>query len=82
MTGLFSCLSVKMRTLVKARKYLQKNGFDLPLAIRSGNVSPEIFSGTLPTTIVLNKEGRIVLKQEGIANYNTAEFMQQLKSLF
>ncbi len=67
---------------VKAINYLQKNGFDIPFITRSGNVPSRIFSGTLPTTIVLNKEGRVVLKHEGIANYNTAEFRQQLKNLF
>lgn len=67
---------------VKARNYLQKHGFDIPFITRSGRIPPGIFSGTLPTTIVLNKEGRIVLKHEGIANYNTSEFRQQLKNLF
>jgi hypothetical protein len=45
---------------LKARQYLDKNDFTIPLFNRSGNVPSEIFSGTLPTTIVLNKEGKIV----------------------
>jgi len=35
----------------------------------------------LPTTIVLNKEGKIVLKHEGMAGYDTEDFMRQLKEL-
>ena len=65
----------------KAIQYLDKNNFIIPLYERSGNVSNEIFSGTLPTTIVLNKQGKIVLKHEGMAGYNTDEFIKQLKDL-
>ena len=65
----------------KTIQYLDKNNFIIPLYERSGNVPNEIFSGTLPTTIVLNKQGKIVLKHEGMAGYNTDEFIKQLKDL-
>jgi thiol-disulfide isomerase/thioredoxin len=64
-----------------AAYYLQSNRFDIPLLSISGGVSPEIYSGSLPTTVVLNKDGQIVYKHEGIAKYNTTEFIQQLKDL-
>lgn len=65
----------------KAMQYLNKNNFIIPLYNLSGNVPNEIFSGTLPTTIVLNKQGNIVLKHEGMAGYNTDAFIKQLKEL-
>lgn len=65
----------------KARNYLQKEGFDMPISARAGNVPAELYSGTLPTTLVLNKEGAVVLKHEGVAGYNTPRFKQQLKAL-
>lgn len=65
----------------KAKQYLDKNNFDIPLFSRSGNVPSEIFNGTLPTTIVLNKEGKIVLNHTGMAGYNTDDFIKQLKEL-
>ena len=65
----------------KAAAYLKRKGFLLPVVRRHGQVPKEIFSGTLPTTVVLNKEGRIVLKKEGLANYNTEDFIKQLKAL-
>lgn len=43
----------------KAKAYWQKNGFTMPLLSSIGNVPAEIFSGTLPTTLVLNKEGKL-----------------------
>ncbi|HJW16681.1 MAG TPA: TlpA disulfide reductase family protein [Flavisolibacter sp.] len=65
----------------KASAYLQSNGFAMPLLSISGGVPSEIYSGSLPTTVVLNKEGQIVYKHEGIAKYNTMEFIKQLKDL-
>lgn len=65
----------------KARQYLQSNSFTIPLHTRSGNSPEELFSGTLPTTVVIDKEGRIVLKHEGLASYNTDRFINQLNEL-
>ncbi|GAC1598974.1 MAG: hypothetical protein NVS3B8_11510 [Chitinophagaceae bacterium] len=62
----------------KAKNYLEKNQYTIPLYSRSGNVPNEIFSGSLPTTIVIDKKGRIVLKHEGMAGYDTDKFMKQL----
>lgn len=64
----------------KAIQYLKKNNFSIPIYHRN-QVSSKIFSGTLPTTIVLNKLGNIVLKHEGIADYDNEEFINQLKAL-
>jgi len=65
----------------KAIQYLEKNHFTMPLHYTAGNVSNEIFSGSLPTTVVLNKEGKIVLKHQGMAGYNSENFIRQLKEL-
>lgn len=65
----------------KADKYLKESGFNVPLVTRAGVVPGELYSGTLPTTLVLNKEGLVVLKHEGVAGYNTPKFKLQLKNL-
>jgi thiol-disulfide isomerase/thioredoxin len=65
----------------KAVEYLKKNGFTIPLCNSAGEVPFEIFGGTLPTTIVLDKDGRIVMNHTGMAGYNTDGFMKQLKEL-
>lgn len=64
----------------KAIEYLQKNNFSIPIYNRH-QVPAQLFSGTLPTTVVLNKEGKIVLKHERMADYNNDEFISQLKAL-
>ena len=65
----------------KAEKYLKESGFSMPLVIRAGTVPGKLYSGTLPTTLVLNKEGAVVLRHEGVAGYNTPKFKQQLRDL-
>ena len=65
----------------KAKKFIEENHYSLPFFTRSGNVSPSIFEGSLPTTIVLNKEGAIVLKHEGMASYDQESFVNQLEAL-
>lgn len=65
----------------KAVAFLAKKGYAMPMVTRAGNVPSEIYSGTLPTTVVLNKEGNIVFKEEGLAKYNSSEFIHQLKAL-
>jgi len=65
----------------KAIEYLRKNQFTIPFFYAPGDVSNDIFSGTLPTTVVLDKEGKIVLKHQGMAGYNSDDFIKQLKEL-
>lgn len=65
----------------KAKAYLQKEHFSFLFVASVGDVPVPFFSGTLPTTVVLNKEGNMVLKHEGLARYNTTKFKEQLKSL-
>jgi thiol-disulfide isomerase/thioredoxin len=65
----------------KAMEYLNKNHPGIPLFYATSNVPTDIFGGSLPTTLVLNKELKIVLKKQGMAGYNTEHFIRQLKQL-
>lgn len=65
----------------KAKDFLADHDYSIPIVRRVGNIANEDFSGTLPTTVILNKDGKIVMRHEGIANYNNSSFVKQLKSL-
>ncbi|MGN6532214.1 MAG: TlpA family protein disulfide reductase [Ginsengibacter sp.] len=65
----------------KAKIYLERSNLTVPFYVASGEVPVEIFAGNLPTTIVLDKEGKIILKHNGMAKYDSNEFMRQLKEL-
>ena len=64
----------------KGINYIESHDFSIPLYYQY-NVSEKLFSGTLPTTVILDKDGKIVLKHEGMADYDNAKFIRQLKEL-
>jgi thiol-disulfide isomerase/thioredoxin len=61
--------------------YFNRNNFRLPLVRTSGPMSAGLYAGTLPTTIILNRDGQIVYRHEGMANYDTARFIEELTAL-
>jgi thiol-disulfide isomerase/thioredoxin len=65
----------------KEIKYIKDNHLAISQHYATDNIPTEIFSGTLPTTVVLDKNGKVVLKHSGMAKYNTDEFIRQLKEL-
>jgi len=65
----------------KAKRFAEKRGFSLPIYQAASGI-PDVFSGNVvPTTYVIAPNGRIVLKREGMAEYNTQTFRDFLTSL-
>ena len=67
--------------LAKGRAYLDNENFSVPMYQSISNVSSEVYSGTLPTTLVLDKEGVIRYHHTGIANYASGKFIRQMAEL-
>lgn len=65
----------------KAINYLKKVGFDMPIMTSASAISQDLYSGTLPTTIVLNKAGELAMKHEGMAKYNSGSFIEDFIEL-
>lgn len=65
----------------KAINYLKKEGFNMPIMTSASAISQELYSGTLPTTIVLNKAGEVAMKHEGMAKYNSGSFTKDFTEL-
>ena len=63
------------------KAYLEKEGFTVPMYQSKGNVPAEVYSGTLPTTVVLDKNGIVRYHHAGIANYASNKFVRQIKEL-
>lgn len=61
--------------------YLQKEKYSVPFYKSRGNVPSEIYTGALPTTIVLDKKGKVRFKHEGFADYGTEKFEKQIETL-
>ncbi|WP_443937526.1 TlpA family protein disulfide reductase [Pedobacter sp. MW01-1-1] len=67
--------------LDKSAEFIRTKKFDLPLYRSLGQISEQIFSGTLPTTVIFNKKGEMVFKKEGMANYQDPDVIRFLNEL-
>lgn len=65
----------------KAQDFLKNRGFTFE-GYRLGGNRPEVFqSSIIPTTYIVSKDGRLVSKKRGMANYNTSAFKKFLNEL-
>lgn len=65
----------------QSQSFMDKRKFNLPVYTPASSIPHILFGGALPTTIVLNKNGKIVFKHEGAADYANEEFQNYIKSL-
>lgn len=63
------------------KSYLKENGFTVPFLVPAGNIPDVLYSGSLPTTVVLDKKGEIRLHHKGLADYSKDSFYKQIDEL-
>ncbi|AIM36632.1 TlpA family protein disulfide reductase [Sphingobacterium sp. SG20118] len=54
----------------KANKFMQGKQLTLPVYYPNSQIPQEWLGGSIPTTIIINKEGEIATKHEGLADYS------------
>jgi thiol-disulfide isomerase/thioredoxin len=64
----------------KSQKFIEGKNWELPVVHASYGLNSSLQSESIPTTIVVNKAGKIVFYQEGMSNFNTDEFRDFLKA--
>lgn len=62
-------------------KFMEKHDWDLPVYTVEGDIPQVYLDGAIPTTIILDKEGRLVARHIGGANYDTPEIAKGLSNL-
>ena len=65
----------------KAQKYMDGKGYKLPVYNAASSIPEVIFKGSLPTTVVFDKKGRIAYNEAGAANYGSEKFIDFIKKL-
>lgn len=65
----------------KATEFIQNREIDIPYYFPASALPPDFSSEYLPTTYVISKEGQIVYKKEGIADYSSMNFAQWMLEL-
>ena len=65
----------------KAKAFKAKKGFDFPI-YRIAYDLPDMYNtGSLPTTILINAQGKLALTHMGMADYDTEAFREYLEEL-
>ena len=59
---------------VKSQKFMDKRKFNLPVYTPASPIPSSYMSGAIPTTLVLNKYGKVVFKHEGMGDFTNEEF--------
>lgn len=67
--------------LLKSQTYMDNKGYKLPVYQVASNIPEMIFKGSLPTTIVFDKKGRVSYNEVGAANYASEKFIEFIKKL-
>ena len=65
----------------KSSKFMEKNKYDLPVYTAVSSVPQEFLSGSIPTTVIIDKEGKVVGRHEGGADYMNPEILKFFKEL-
>ncbi|MGE6220075.1 TlpA family protein disulfide reductase [Nubsella zeaxanthinifaciens] len=65
----------------KSLAYMKARDYALPVYQMNSSVPEQLFAGSLPTTIVFDKQGRLSFKHEGAANYNSKKFVEFIGKL-
>lgn len=61
--------------------YMQKNNYQLKVYSILSAIPENIFSGTLPTTVIIEPNGDIVFQHSGMADYDTKEMLNFINTL-
>ena len=67
--------------LIKSLAFMKSQGYNLPLYGFSGAIPPDLSNGSIPLTLIIDPEGRVIRRYEGIENYDSQEMLAFLSSL-
>ena len=67
--------------LNKSVPFIKKHDYTLPVFETVTDIPSAMLGGSIPTTVVINKQGLIVFKHEGVADYSGDEFTGYLQKL-
>lgn len=67
--------------LSKSNDFMIKRNYKMPVYKAESEIPRQIFGGVLPTSVVFDKQGRISLMHEGMANYSKQKIVDFLKEL-
>lgn len=65
----------------KSQKFMDKRKFDMPVYTPVSVIPKSYMDRSIPTSLVLNKYGKVVFKHEGMGDYSNKEFATFINQL-
>ena len=65
----------------KARQFINQKGYTFPVYFLTGYMPGMYNSGTIPSTYLISKQGKVAVKEIGMADYNTTKFRNFISGL-
>ena len=65
----------------KSVKFMERKKYELPVYIPASAIPSSILDGSIPTTLIVDKKGKIVFKHKGGADYSNEDFVKFLEGL-
>lgn len=65
----------------RARKFMDKNGYGLPVYAAGSEIPKSFLDKTIPSTVILDKQGDVAMHHIGGANYADTELVDFIKKL-
>ncbi|MBK0378097.1 TlpA family protein disulfide reductase [Mucilaginibacter segetis] len=67
--------------LNKSVEFMKNHNYPLPVYQTDSNMPPNIFGGTIPTTLIIDKGGKIIYQHNGAADYDSQKMVDYLDLL-
>jgi hypothetical protein len=65
----------------KARRFIKRKAYTFPVYQLTGDVPEAYSTASIPTTFVIAADGRMVVRKEGMAQYDGEKFVSFLRTL-
>lgn len=75
----FALITTEDTEVVKA--FLQKKGYNLPVFIPAQETPKLLYESSIPTNYIIDKEGNIVVKEQGAQDWNSNSVRETLDTL-
>ena len=63
------------------RLFLEKKGYDLPVYLSRMQAPKALFERSIPTTYIIDGDGKILMKETGAADWNSEKVREVLQDL-
>lgn len=64
-----------------AKQFMERKKYDLPVHVPNSEIPRELFSGSIPTTIIVDKQNNIVGRRVGGADYMSPKIVESIEGL-